>query len=474
MKTILRLTAICVLLFAFTGSVFGEPLLPGNSLTMDMAINEASLYFTGQLPAGAKVALIPFEAPTGRLSDYVFEEIWSRLEDTCKFIMVDRKNLERIEAELSLQQSGRVDDDLVVSMSKQYGAEFIIYGQITRLSHGYVSEYRMTVYATNVEKASSSQRAYTVRPDSRLASLLNMPADEEVNRAVSAMAKAVDEKIVIAVGRISYTGTQTVTSFSAWLKNSIISGAQKQQDKFHVASDSESADFAVASRSFTAENINSPIQALISGYYSPLDGGVEVTLTLISTAGNKPVMASQRFTIPASELERRKLSLLPEKDSKQITKTEFETKQKFIDPYTGKDNSWDFTVTPDVLDGIYYDGNFMFLQIYSDRNCYFRITHVDVNGNTQIIYPRHAMDNNFIRAGETRRIPDNTYFLLNAPFGEEMILAAAYEEPFTVSQSGITPLSAELVTNSLTARDANNEEMIPSATAKLSYTILPR
>ena len=481
MKTILRFLAICIFILIFHGCATKEPAIAENKnttenkLTVDSAINEAASYFVRQLPAGAKVALIPFEAPTGRLSDYIFEELWSRFEDTRSFIMVDRKNLQRIETELNIQYSGRVDDNLMVSMSKQYGAEFIIHGQITRMDQESSTEYRMTVYATNVEKASSSQRAYTVHSESRLASLLNAPADEEVNRAVSDLAKAADEKIVIAVGRISYTGTQTVTGFSAWLKNSIIAGAQKQQDKFHVASDSESADFALASRGFTAEALNSPVQAVISGYYSPLDNGAEVTLTLTSTAGNRPVMASQRFAISASEMTRRKLSLLPGKGSEPITKTEFEAKQKAIDPYTGKDNRWEFTVSPDVLDGIYYDGDFMSMRIYSSRDCYFRITHVDVNGNTQVIYPIHAMDNNFIGSGETRRIPDNTYFLLHAPFGEEMILVAAYDQPFiTSAKSGVSPLSAEMVAKSLPAQGDNKTDMIPSATAKLSYTILAR
>jgi hypothetical protein len=103
--------------------------------------------------------------------------------------------------------SGLVDDDLIVSMTKQYGAGILVYGQLTAMGQGAL-EYRMTVYATDVEKASSSQRAYTVRPDNRLASLLNVSPDEEVERAVAAMARAVSQKTVIAVGKISYADTR--------------------------------------------------------------------------------------------------------------------------------------------------------------------------------------------------------------------------------------------------------------------------
>jgi len=466
--------ALTLVLFACASQKTTEPVYSENSMTLDAAITEAASYFTGRLNAGAKVALVPFDTPTGRLSDYVFEEMWSRLEDSHNFVMVDRRNLERIEAEIKHQyETGRVDDSAMVSITKQYGAEILIHGQISPLGN----EYRITVYATDVEKASSSQRAFIVRPDNRLAALLNASAEDEVERVLSAMAKAVNQKTTIAVGRISYADTQTVSSLSAWLKNSIIAGAQKQQDKFQVATESESADFAVSSRGLTVETpvANSAVQAVVMGTYSPLDNGAEVSVQLISTSGSRVVLASERFVIPAAELQRRRLSLLPERDNTAISAAEFEARQKAVDPYAGKNNKWTFTVTPDVLDGIYYDGDLMSMRLYSARDCYFRIIHVDVNGITQIIYPTSAQDNNFIRAGETRRIPDNTRFRMGSPFGEEMILAAAYERPFTLNpQSGAGTLSADSITRGLTVESDNRTQMSPSSTAKFSYTILPR
>jgi hypothetical protein len=221
--------------------------------------------------------------------------------------------------------------------------------------------------------------------------------------------------------------------------------------------------------------LNSSIQAIVTGSYSPLDKDAEVILQLVSAVGNKAVLSSSRFIIPASELERRRLSLLPEKDNVTITKAEFETKQKAIDPYAGKNNKWAFTVIPDVLDGIYYDGDLMSMQVYSASDCYFRIIHVDVNGNTQVIYPASERDNNFIRAGQTRRIPDNTRFRMRAPYGEELILAAAYERPFVINrQSGAVPLNADNISRGIEVESDNNMVMTPSATAKFSYTILPR
>jgi hypothetical protein len=468
----------CALMLAPAACVSGanvtitKPEYSPDSKTLDAAAAEAASYLIARLPDNAKVALGPFDTPSSRLAEYIFEELWGRFENSDKFVMVDRRNLDRIEAELSIQyESGRVDDEHVVSITKQYGAEILVYGQIVPLG----GEYRMTVYATDIEKATSSQCVIVIRPDSRLSSLLNTSPDDEVERAVSAMARAVNRRTTVAIGRISYADTQTASNLSAWLKNAITMSTQKHRDKLQVASEDETNELVQASRALTAEGpvAGSPIQAIITGNYSPLDNGADVMLHLVSLDGSKTVLASARFTIPGAELERRKLSLLPEKDKTVISKAEFEAKQQAVVPYAGGNNKWNFTVTPDVLDGMYYDGDSMSMQVYAERDCYFRITHIDVNGNAQVIYPTSARDNFFIKAGQTRRIPDTTLYRMGPPFGEEIILAAAYERPFTPApQSG--PLSADSVTRSMTVESDNHTPMTPSATAKFSYTILPK
>jgi len=472
-KRFLKFASLCLITLAFfaCASQSNKSHTP-DSITLDAAINEAASHFIQPLSANARVAIVSFDAPTGRLSDYIFEELWTRFEDSRKFVMVDRRNLERVEAEIRHQYgAGKVDDHALSQMGKQLGAQVLVYGQIVQMSN----EYRMTVYATDVEKASSSQRAFNVRGDNKLTSLLNVSAEEEVQRAVATMARNVDKKTVVAIGRISYGDSQTVSSLSSWLKNSIIAGANRQEN-FSIASDNESSGFAVASRGLTvtpAAVFASSIQAVVIGSFIHLDSDAEVSLQLVSTGGNREILSSSRFIISASELQRRRLSLLPENNNVAVTRNQFEERQKAIEPYAGKNNKWNLTVTPDVLDGIYYNGDYMTMRIYSQRDCYFRITHVDVNGNTQVIYPVSSRDNNFIRAGETRQIPDNTRYRLHEPFGEEMILVAAYDQPFIQGQiSG--SFSADSIARGLTVVDNNRVSISPSATAKLCYTILPR
>ncbi|MDR0668652.1 MAG: DUF4384 domain-containing protein [Treponema sp.] len=447
-----------------------------NSLTLDGAIDDSSSYFIERLPRGVTLAIVSFETASGGLSDYIFEELWGRFEHSGKFVMVDRRNLERIRTEMNYQMSGQVNDESARSIGRQYGAQYILYGQLTSLG----DEYRLVIYATDIETASSSQRAHTVKPDNRLSSLLRTSLDDQISRAVTDMARGLDTRLTIAVGRISYTGTQTVSSLSAYLKNGISASAHRQQGRFLVASDSESAEFAVATRGLTVETPvrDSPIQAVVMGNFSPVDQDAEVSLQLVSTGENRVVLGSAGFVIPAGELERRKLSLLPEKDTGIISQAEFEAKQQAVDPYAGRNNRFTFTVSPDDLDGIYYEGEYMIMRIYAERDCYFRIVHVDVNGTAQVIYPTDRRDNNFIRAGETRRIPDNTRFRMGAPFGEEYILVAAYDQPFTLgSAAGGDRISDAAIGRGLIVESGagtdNGSPISPVATAKFSYTILP-
>jgi hypothetical protein len=48
--------------------------------------------------------------------------------------------------------------------------------------------------------------------------------------------------------------------------------------------------------------------------------------------------------------------------------------------YAGAGNPFRFTVQTDKATGEYYDGDYMTMRIYSERDAWFKVTHVDVNG----------------------------------------------------------------------------------------------
>jgi hypothetical protein len=142
--------------------------------------------------------------------------------------------------------------------------------------------------------------------------------------------------------------------------------------------------------------------------------------------------------------------------------------------YSGAGNPWRFTVQTDRSAGDYHDGDYMTLRIYSEKDAYFKVTHIDVNGNAQVIYPVSPGDNNFIKAGETRQIPDNTRFRMTKPYGEETILVGAYERPFVIQAHSAAPLTNRLLVRGLVVeRENTRTDMRPVATAKFAYRIGP-
>jgi hypothetical protein len=302
------------------------PVSAENSLTLDDALSIIASYYVENLPANTKIALVGIESETRLLSDYIFEELWIHFEDSMSFVMVDRQNLELIQKELEYQYSGAVSDESVQSIGNQFGPQTLVYGKITRLGR----EYRLVVYATDVEKAVTSIRSAVIMPDQRFAALLEEPSG---GMAGLSMANAL---------------------------------------------------------------------------------------------------------------------------------------------YSGAGNSWRFTVQTDRSSGDYHDGDYMTLRIYSEHDAYLKITHIDVNGNAQVIYPVSPHDNNFIKAGEIRQIPDNTQFRMTKPYGEEMILAAVYERPFVIQMNGAAPLSNQLLTRGVVVeREDTRTNMRPVATAKFVYRIGP-
>ena len=308
----------------YMGVRSGSPDYTGDGVSLDEALLDIAAYYTENLPANAKIALLNFEAETRLLSDYIFEELWIHFEDRSSFVMVDRQDLELIQRELDYQASGEVSDESALSIGKQFGAQTLVYGKITRLG----GEYRLVVHATDVERAVASIRSAVVALDRRLASLV-----------------------------------ETQSAAGAGMANAL---------------------------------------------------------------------------------------------------------------YSGAGNPWRFAAQTDRAGGDYRDGDYMTLQIYSERDAWFRITHIDVNGNAQVIYPVSSRDNNLIRAGETRRIPDNTRFRLGKPYGEETILVGAYERPFVVQSGEAAPLSNRLLVRGLTVeQEDGGADMRPIATAKFTYRIGP-
>lgn len=160
----------------------------------------------------------------------------------------------------------------------------------------------------------------------------------------------------------------------------------------------------------------------------------------------------------------------------------YQEKQDALEPYQGKDNRANITVTGNHKDNIYRDGDRLVITIRSDKDGYFKVSHVDVDGNMQTIYPYNDKigKNNFIKAGETRIIPDNPKdpnndYEMEEPYGAEYILVAVYDAQFSLDNVGAVPLSGESVSRGLKVKSEKGRGAVNLlGAAKYTYTILPK
>jgi TolB-like protein len=116
--------------------------------TLDEAIRASAEQLGADL-TGRKVAVVAFGSGSEALSDYVIDELSRSLVNSRAVTVVDRKDLDKVRAELQFNLSGEVSDESAQSIGKMLGAQSVITGTLTDLG----SAYRFGVKAINVESA---------------------------------------------------------------------------------------------------------------------------------------------------------------------------------------------------------------------------------------------------------------------------------------------------------------------------------
>ena len=142
-----------------------------DSVTLDEAIRDSAAYLTERLASRTTVTIVNFTA-SREVSDYVIDELTSRLINQGNFIIVDR-NLQLIETEMNFQLSGEVSDESAQAIGKKLGAQTIISGGLAPFG----TMYRMHIKALEVETARiQGSITYTVRIDTVMKNLAQAPA----------------------------------------------------------------------------------------------------------------------------------------------------------------------------------------------------------------------------------------------------------------------------------------------------------
>ena len=161
-----------VALMLATLSAYGQ----SKELSLDEAIQNASVQIQNGLSKGSTVIVYQFQSHNPRLSDYVLKELFDKLVNSRKFIVLDRSAQEVVNVELDFQlnvSEGMISDDSLASLTKRLGAQAIITGSLDDAA----SEYRFRVKAIGTETTAAivSYAVSVNKNDRRTTAFLNKP-----------------------------------------------------------------------------------------------------------------------------------------------------------------------------------------------------------------------------------------------------------------------------------------------------------
>jgi TolB-like protein len=118
------------------------------AVSLDQAIQAAKDDISAKVSEGAKIAVLNFVSPSEQFSDYVLEELTVALVNSGKFIVVDRQNLDIIQAEMDFQYSGEVSDASMQSIGQKLGAQYIVSGSLGEIAGNYRLRFRTITVET--------------------------------------------------------------------------------------------------------------------------------------------------------------------------------------------------------------------------------------------------------------------------------------------------------------------------------------
>ena len=211
-------------------------------------------------------------------------------------------------------------------------------------------------------------------------------------------------------------------------------------------------------------------QNIIFGTVEPMQNAYHLSLRAVDVESGT-LLGSRTYLLDGSD------PVLVNIVNPSLTIQRLNERDSILAPFNGTRN--DFGLNVSTNKPVYYDQEFLFISLRSDTDCYFVVYHVDVNNNMQLIFPnRWEIGTNSLKAGVERIIPENTFFLLREPYGEERILVYASDRHINIPDDQYRSRfinEADLAAPQAIWQggDGTMAGKSRGATKQVSYTILP-
>jgi len=244
--------------------------------------------------------------------------------------------------------------------------------------------------------------------------------DKEVKEAVRGLSLVLLNPLKVTIKEIILDETNDMTSGFSYVLYSMV--------RHHAV---ENPMFDVIDVTRGPKDPNEPSKGVISGKYSRIGINIRVTLEL---KADGTVKSSKPFLVPVSAVEEMGISIIPD----NFKTTEEAVKQdKNIAVITGTDMPSKNPVAQNIQIETWFDsqlGNRLYMHgepleitVTASKDSYFRIIHIDVDNQYQMIFPASKNDDNRLRANVSRKVFDTpaTRRVLCGPYGAETLVVVA-------------------------------------------------
>jgi hypothetical protein len=253
--------------------------------------------------------------------------------------------------------------------------------------------------------------------------------EDGLKKAVDMLAAGLQAQTGTRIGPFALTGTDVPSGLSRYLTERITHFAiNNQERKFRVIRENGADANAV----------------VLNGFFTRRGSQVDVTLEIIAPNGD--INGSQAFSMSVAALNEREIAIEPENiaalnEREKIIAPVIANTANVNAPNVNQANqSINIQAFFNSESRTYLHRDELKITLMADKNCYFKIIHIDANNQMKMIYPNSYDENNYLRANMPRAIFETANYMLYGPYGAETILIVASAQPFAnIEKEYITP-----------------------------------
>ena len=282
-------------------------------------------------------------------------------------------------------------------------------------------------------------------------------------KAVDTLAMGLQTPTETIIGSFTIDGSDTPTELSVYLTNKAAEYAENSPSKRYIVVEG------------SGDN-----RALLSGSFNKLNDRVDVTVNLTTPTGEGN--GTQKLSLSLKEIIRWEVALEIENQENMDALEEIFTALA--------EEKQESAQIQNTAQGIRIQAWFnsesrtfmhrdeLKMTVMADKNCYFKIIHIDADNQMKMIYPNSSDKNNELKANIPRNIFETASYMLYGPYGAETLLVVAQSKQFeNIERDYISPwipVTAEAVRAAVRGKRGGDLESSPisfSGEGEARYTI---